>query len=149
MVHYTNKGTLSGTLKTYQEVRIPYTVPYMVHRGLFRPSETHSMVHSTVSRTLDGTFVPFQRLRVTLSGSPLGTQWYTDTSGSVPMDDQPLPRQQGVPHTHVTWLLVAPHQTPSGRRVVFLASPTVQLVTMASGRCVVFLAPHSPVLSVP
>lgn len=149
MVHYTNKGTLSGTLKTYQEVRNPYTVPYMVHRGLFRPSETHSMVHSTVSCTLDGTFVPIQRHLVTLSGSPLGTQWYTVFHWNVPKDDQPLARQLGVPHTHVTWLLVAPHQTPSGRRVVFLASPTVQLVTMASGRCVVFLASRSPVLSVP
>jgi len=107
------------------------------------------MVHSTVSCILDGTFVPIQRHLVTLSGSPLGTQWYTDTSNNVPKNDRPLPRQQGVPHTHVTWLLVAPHQTPSGRRVVFLASPTVQLVPMASGRCVVFLAPHSPVLSVP
>jgi hypothetical protein len=77
MVHYTNKGTLSGTLRTYQEVRIPYTVPYMVHRGLFRPPRTHSMVHSTVSCILDGTFVPFQRHLVTLSGTPLGTQWYT------------------------------------------------------------------------
>jgi len=79
----------------------------------------------------------------------MGTQWYTDTSNNVPKDDRPLARRLGVPHTHVTVLLVAPHQTPSGRRVVFLASPTVQLVTMASGRCVVFLAPHSPVLSVP
>lgn len=149
MVHYTTNGTLSGTLRTYQEVRIPYTVPYMVHKGLFRPPKTHSMVHSTVSCTLDGTFVPIQRHLVTYSGSPLGTQWYTDTSNNVPKNDRPLARQQGVSHTHVTWLLVAPHQTPSGRRVVFLASPTVQLVTMASGRCVVFLAPRSPVLSVP
>ena len=149
MVHYTNKGTLSGTLKTYQEVRIPYTIPYMVHRGLFRPSETHSMVHSTVSCILDGTFVPIQKHLATLSGSPLGTQWYTEPSSNVPKDDRPLTRQLGVPHTTVTWLLVAPHPTPSGRRVVFLASPTVQWVTMASGRCVVFLAPRSPVLSVP
>lgn len=149
MVHYTNKGTLCGTLKTYQDVRNLYTVPYMVHRGLSRPSKTHSMVHSTVSCILDGTFVPFQKHLVTLSGTPLGTQWYTDTSGNVPKDDQPLARRLGVPHTRVTWLLVAPHQTPSGRRVVFLASPTVQLVTMASGRCVVFLAPRSPILSVP
>lgn len=84
------------------------------------------MVHSTVSCTLDGTFVPIQRHMVTLSGSPLGTQWYTDTSSNVPRDDRPLARRLGVPHTHVTWLLVAPHPTPSGRRVVFLASPTVQ-----------------------
>ena len=126
MVHYTNKGTLSGTLKTYQEVRIPYTVTYMVHKGLFRPSGTHSMVHSTVSCTLDGTFVPIQKHLVTLSGSPMGTQWYTEPSNNVSKDDRPLARQQGVPHTHVTWLLVAPHQTPSGRRVVFLASPMVQ-----------------------
>lgn len=149
MVHYINKGTLSGTLRTYQEVRIPYTVPYMVHRGLFRPSKTHSMVHSTSVWQLYGTFVPIQRHLVTYSGSPLGTQWYTEPSNNVPRDDQPLTRRLGVPHTHVTQLLVAPHQTPSGRRVVFLASPTVQLVTMASGRCVVFLAPRSPVLSVP
>ena len=149
MVHYTNKGTLSGTLRTYQEVRNPYTVPYMVHRGLFRPSKAHSMVHSTVSCTLDGTFVPIQRHLVTYSGSPLGTQWYTTFHCERAQMFQPLARQLGVPRTHVTWLLVAPHQTPSGRRVVFLASPTVQLVTMASGRCVVFLAPRSPVLSVP
>ena len=70
-------GTLYGTLRVCHRDTGPYTVPYMVHRGLFRPSSTYSMVHSTVSCTLDGTFVPFQRLRVTLSGTPLGTQWYT------------------------------------------------------------------------
>ena len=77
VVHYTKDGTLYGTLRVCHRGAGPYAVPYMVHRGLFRPSSTHSMVHSTVSCTLDGTFVPFQRLRVTLSGTPLGTQWYT------------------------------------------------------------------------
>ena len=77
MVHYTTNGTLYGTLRMCHRGTGPYAVPYMVHRGLFRPSSTYSMVHSTVSCILVGTFVPFQRLRVTLSGTPLGTQWYT------------------------------------------------------------------------
>ena len=61
MVHYTTDGTLYGTLRMCHRGTGPYTVPYMVHRGLFRPSSTYSMVHSTVSCTLDGTFVPSQR----------------------------------------------------------------------------------------
>ena len=98
LVHYTTNGTLYGTLRVCHRGTGPYAVPYMVHRGLFRPSSTYSMVHSTVSCTLDGTFVPFQRLRVTLSGTPLGTQWYTErTSGTCPEVYRSLTRKRPVP----------------------------------------------------
>lgn len=138
LVHYTTNGTLYGTLKVCHRGTGPYAVPYMVHRGLFRPSSTYSMVHSTVSCTLDGTFVPFQRLRVTLSGTPLGTQWYT---GYVPRDVTVSYEKTTCSAWYETVVSWHHRYETQGRRFVFLASPSQAYVPIPSGRCVVFLAP--------